>query len=88
MADRAPIVRPITHTQPLAPSRAGGGHSEGGGGLSPRALRLFRLGGFFWRGSEFGILYEDKRYWYRIRHFSPKKRDPPSPPVQVSLYVD
>ena len=81
MADRAPIVRPITHTQPLAPSRAGGGHGEGGWGLVSAGPQTF------WRGAEFGILYEDTVPRYRIRqdlHLSPKKR-PPSPPVQVGL---
>ena len=70
MADRAPIVRPITHTQPLAPSRAGGGHGEGGWGLVSAGPQTF------WRGAEFGILYEEEL------HFSQKKRPPPSPTVQ------
>lgn len=72
MADRAPIVRPITHTQPLAPSRAGGGHGEGGWGLVSAGPQTF------WRGAEFGILYEDTQEL----HFSQKKRPPPSPTVQ------
>ena len=75
MADRAPIVRPITHTQPLAPSRAGGGHGEGGWGLVSAGPQTF------WRVPSLGSYTRTRR-----NCISPKKRDPPPlPPCNISV---